>query len=236
MNIKEETKARFDADATEYEARIKRHVNGYDDLHASLINMIPFENDAHFTFWDLGIGSGKLSLEILKRFPNSNLIGMDFSRMMLNICEKRFEAFKDRVKLVEGDFEKKLPNLDPDLVIMVLALHHLEDESKQNFISLLFTRLKNNGALFIGDLTKSRHEWITTKYMNLWRENLRRNGYSDEYIEKCYKEKYLREDKPAPPEDHLLWMERSGFKEIEVFWKKYHFTAFGGFKKQSSKT
>jgi tRNA (cmo5U34)-methyltransferase len=67
--------------------------------------------------------------------------------------------------------------------------------------------------------------------MNLWRNNLRNNGYSEEYIKKCYHEKYENEDIPATLEDHLIWLKDAGFEEIEIFWKKYHFVSFGGFKR-----
>ena len=230
MNHKEETRERFNADAKAYEERIIKHVNGYLDMHQAISNFIPFKSQDKFSVLDLGMGSGRLAKEILEKFPNSTLIGIDFSEQMLNMSNARLADFGRRVKLSNMDFEKEIPTENFNIVIMVLSLHHLQDADKRDLIVKLYKRIKAPGALLIGDLTKSRTQRITNIYMDLWRDNLRANGYSEEYIAKCYHEKYEIEDIPATLEDHLKWLEEAKFEEVEVFWKRYHFVALGGFK------
>lgn len=230
MNRKEETINRFDADAKAYDDRIIKHVNGYLDMHQSLFNFIPFKKDDSFTILDLGIGSGKLSAQILEAFPNSKLIGIDFSDKMLEMSKFRLRKHENRFELINSDFEKSLPKIKFGIVIMVLALHHLEDPGKEKLIKKLYSQISSPGALLIGDLTKSVSQKTTDKYMNLWRQNLRNNGYSEEHIENTYKEKYLKEDIPTTLENHLKWLREAGFDQVEVLWKRYHFMSLAAFK------
>lgn len=230
MDQKDQTKERFNADAKAYEERIIKHVNGYLDMHLAVFNFIPFKPMDRFNILDLGVGSSKLDEEILSKFPNSTLTGVDFSAEMLKMSSTRLERFGNRVKLLNLDFDKELPEGKFDLVIMILALHHLEDPNKRKMIKKLYSVINAPGALLIGDLTKSQSQRITDIYMELWRENLRKNGYSEEYIAKCYHEKYETEDIPATLENHLTWLKEAQFEEIEIFWKRYHFVVFGGFK------
>lgn len=227
---KEETKKRFDADAKAYDERIIKHVNGYLDMHKAILSFIPFDPKDSFKVLDLGIGSGRLAKDILEKFPKANVIGVDFSSQMLEMSKARLSNYKNRVKLLSSDFVKKMPAGKFDVVVMVLALHHLEDKEKEILINKLYSKINRFGALLIGDLTKSRFKRITDIYMDLWRNNLRKNGYSEEYIKKCYHEKYEKEDIPATLEGHLKWFKKAKFEQIEVFWKRYHFVAFGGFK------
>ena len=230
MNKKDETRERFNADAKAYEERIIKHVNGYLDMHQAILNFIPFKTNDKFKILDLGMGSGKLAEVILNKYPNSSITGVDFSEKMLAMSKLRLDKFGNRVKLLSLDFDKDLPKDNFDLVIMILALHHLEDPHKGKMVKKLYKKLNSPGALLIGDLTKSQSPRITDLYMDLWRENLRNNGYSEEYIAKCYHEKYELEDIPATLENNLKWLKDAKFKEVEVFWKRYHFAVFGGFK------
>lgn len=231
MNNFEQTKERFDADAKAYDERIVKHVNGYLDLHLAILNMIPFKSQDSFTVLDLGIGSGRLPKEVLTRFPRCTLTGVDFAEQMLNMSRARLAEYNARIKLQNMNFGQELPEGKFNIIIMVLALHHLEDPQKKKLIKKLFDKIDGRGALLIGDLTKSSSQRITSVYMGLWRDNLRSNGYSEEYIQKCYHEKYEIEDIPATLEDQLKWLEKAGFDEVEVFWKRFHFVAFGGFKR-----
>ncbi|MBN2058444.1 MAG: class I SAM-dependent methyltransferase [Candidatus Saganbacteria bacterium] len=227
---KEETQKRFDADAKAYEERIIKHVNGYLDLHLSIMNMIPFKPDQAFKVLDLGIGSGRLAKQILEKYPKARLTAVDFSDKMIAMCRSRLAEFSDRIELLNEDFDNNLPPGKFDLVIMILSLHHLEDPDKASMIKLIHKNLNKPGALLIGDLTKSAYPRITKIYMDLWRQNLRDNGYDDGHIENCYREKYQKEDIPATLEDQLQWLKAAKFDQIEVFWKRYHFVGFGGFK------
>ena len=42
--------------------------------------------------------------------------------------------------------------------------------------------------------------------------------------------KYKEEDFPARLLDQIQWLKEIGFKNIEIFWKYYNFSVFGGIK------
>jgi len=59
-------------------------------------------------FVDCTIGYAGHSLEILKRYENINLIGIDRDDEALEFSKKRLEPFLDRVTLLKGSFSDKL--------------------------------------------------------------------------------------------------------------------------------
>jgi tRNA (cmo5U34)-methyltransferase len=42
--------------------------------------------------------------------------------------------------------------------------------------------------------------------------------------------KYKEEDRPAKLMDQLKWLEDIGFKSVDVIWKYYNFSVYGGIK------
>ncbi|MBU1616964.1 MAG: methyltransferase domain-containing protein [Candidatus Margulisbacteria bacterium] len=231
MKNRDLTKANFDSDARSFDERILKHVPGYLDMHEALLRFIPFQGNESFTLLDLGIGTGNLAKKVLERFPGARVTGVDFSEQMINICRERLARFADRLTLINMGFDRELPPGKHNVVTMNLSLHHLENREKERLIKQVSGRIIKPGALLIGDLVKSRSKRITDVYMNIWKENMRSHGFSEEYIEKSYeKKKYETEDIPAPVEDHLYWLKKAGFDEVELFWKRFHFAAFGGFK------
>ncbi|MFA6170611.1 MAG: class I SAM-dependent methyltransferase [Candidatus Margulisiibacteriota bacterium] len=231
MKNRDQTKINFDSDARSFDERILKHVPGYLDMHETLLHFIPFQRNDAFSLLDLGIGTGNFARKVLERFPNVKVTGVDFSEQMIAICRQRLANYAPRLTLINMGFDREIPPGQFNVVVLNLSLHHLENKEKAGLIKKIARQVIKPGALLIGDLIKSRSPRITDIYMRIWKDNMRQHGFSEEYIEKSYeKKKYETEDIPAPVEDHLEWLKRSGFEEVELFWKRYHFAAFGGFK------
>lgn len=70
---------------------------------------------------DCTLGYGGHSYELLKKYNNINLIGIDRDDEALNFSKKKLEPFKDRVTLLKGSFSKKLKEIDFSKVTGLLA-------------------------------------------------------------------------------------------------------------------
>jgi tRNA (cmo5U34)-methyltransferase len=64
-------------------------VPGYNFMQDTLINTIKFENMGKITLLDLGAGSGILIERVLKEFPDSMCIYLDYSDEFMNIAKNR---------------------------------------------------------------------------------------------------------------------------------------------------
>jgi ubiquinone/menaquinone biosynthesis C-methylase UbiE len=79
--MKQNIKDRFHSEsmASSYDQMCHLMVPGYKFMQDTLIDTIKFENIGKITLLDLGAGSGILIERVLKEFPDSNCIYLDYS-------------------------------------------------------------------------------------------------------------------------------------------------------------
>ncbi len=100
---------------------------------------------------DLGIGTGNLSEALLRRDPDLEIWGVDFSGEMLERAGRKLPA----AHLIQADI-RRLPDLELprfDAAVSSYVLHELPDEEKAKLIGhLIGHRLEPGGVLVIGDI------------------------------------------------------------------------------------
>jgi tRNA (cmo5U34)-methyltransferase len=134
--------AQFHWDPETYLDAIRAELPQFDELQRQAIAAIEGEP---VRVLDLGIGTGETSRRLLERFPNAQITGLDSSEAM---CFRARELVSE-VRLAR--MEDPLPDGPWDLVISVLAVHHLRSEQKQD----LFRRVREQAAqLVIGDVVE----------------------------------------------------------------------------------
>jgi tRNA (cmo5U34)-methyltransferase len=94
---------------------------------------------------ELGTGTGETAVRILAKHPGAHWTGIDSSRAMLDRARERLPG----AELHEARLEDPLPEGPFDLVVSVLAVHHLNSDGKRD----LFTRVAQLSHNFvIGDV------------------------------------------------------------------------------------
>ncbi|MCF2532872.1 class I SAM-dependent methyltransferase [Yinghuangia soli] len=80
---------------------------------------------------DAGCGSGRVTEELLRRFPAASVTAVDFSASMLAQARTRLGAWQDRTVLERVDLEQPLPFADSafDVVFSTGALHWVRDHA-----------------------------------------------------------------------------------------------------------
>jgi tRNA (cmo5U34)-methyltransferase len=98
------------------------------------------------TILELGTGTGETALRVLARNPGARLTGVDASEAMLAAARARLPEEADlRVQRLEDP----LPEGPFDVVVSVLAVHHLDADRKRD----LFTRVSRITRNFVlGDV------------------------------------------------------------------------------------
>lgn len=145
----------FDNWAKTYDESVKNNVGSLKiyQTYTDILNTVykkssELKKDKNINILDIGIGTGNLSKLFLDNDYN-NIIGIDQSRQMLNMCKNKYPTLKVRL----GEF-LKIPFDDSkfDLIISTYAFHHLNDEQKLMAIKEMIRVLKNDGVIVIGDL------------------------------------------------------------------------------------
>jgi tRNA (cmo5U34)-methyltransferase len=99
---------------------------------------------------ELGTGTGETARRVLERHPDAALTGVDASPEMLARARERLPAA--RVALSLGRLQDPLPAGPFDLVVSVLAVHHLSGVEKADLFARIATVLEPGGRFVLGDL------------------------------------------------------------------------------------
>lgn len=134
-----------------YLEMILGEVPRYEELQEAALDAIPFTPDRVL---ELGFGTAETTRRLLDRFPETRITGLDSSPEM--VFKARELGWED---LRLGRIEDPLPDGPWDLVIAVLAIHHLDSGGKRD----LFRRVREHSrALVIGDVVEVTPEQRVT--------------------------------------------------------------------------
>jgi tRNA (cmo5U34)-methyltransferase len=97
---------------------------------------------------ELGTGTGETAKRVLARHPEAQLVGVDASEGMLAHAR---EALPD-ADLRVGRLEDPLPDGPFDLVVSVLAIHHLDGPGKADLFRRTVAVLAPGGRFVLGDV------------------------------------------------------------------------------------
>lgn len=130
----------FEWDPDTFLATMLEEIPGYDDLQQTVAVAARGR-----TVLELGTGTGETAVRILARNSGARWTGIDASAAMLERARERLPNADLRVQRLEDP----LPEGPFDLVVSVLAVHHLNGPKKRD----LFRRVAEVGDLFVlGDL------------------------------------------------------------------------------------
>jgi tRNA (cmo5U34)-methyltransferase len=132
--------SQFHFDPATYLDEIRADVPRFDELQDRAVDAIRFPPGRVL---ELGIGTGETARRILARYPDAAITGLDSSPEMV------FRARELGIEVRLARMEDPLPDGPWDLVISVLAVHHLADDGKRD----LFRRVRETSrSLVLGDV------------------------------------------------------------------------------------
>jgi len=216
----------FEQRAFDYDGLIPRLIPRYREQHDLILQLIPFETNAHIKVLDLGAGTGILSALILQAFPQANVLAFDIAEKMLKVCQTNLSPYQERLTLQQGNFAEDDFGNRYDLVVSGLAIHHLDSAGKQTLFKKLFQSMNSGGILLIRDIVTAATPRLTEQYEQLWRQYMKANREDDA----AWFQKYLEEDIPSSVEEQTRWLSEAGFADTACHWRHLNFAIFGGVK------
>lgn len=132
---------------------VNEHVNGW---HKKVI-LHSIGGKGERRVLDAGCGYGRLSLPIIKRFPNFDVIGLDISENYVSLYKKNTNhpAWMGRVENLPEE-------LGPfDFILCVTVLMYLDHDQLVRAISNLLSHLKQDGKLILIEPHFSGHYFQT---------------------------------------------------------------------------
>ena len=220
-------KNNFQEKAQEYDALTQSIIPYYSEMLNALTMEIPYGNSEEIEVMDLGCGTGMVALRVKQLFPNSKITCVDISPNMLEVAKNRLSQYEGItyriVDFYDMDFDRKY-----QVIVSSLALHHLiNDEDKKTFYFKIFNSLNEGGVFYNADVVLGSNDFIQNSYIQKWVEFMKKTNTMEE-IMNIRLPRYYEEDTPTSLIKHLHMLGDIGYKDIDVIWKYYNFSVYGG--------
>jgi len=133
---------------------------------------------------ELGTGTGETAVRVLARHPGARWTGIDASEAMLVRARERLPE----AELLVRRLEDPLPAGPFDLVVSVLAVHHLDGAGKRDLFARVAAVLGPGGRFVLGDVVVPRA-----------------GGQGPIFIDGVV-------DRPDTVADQIAWLQEAGFE------------------------
>jgi ubiquinone/menaquinone biosynthesis C-methylase UbiE len=188
---------------------------------------------------DLGCGDGFLAEQVMLRYPQVRVVGVDGSADMLAAAQARLGPTANliRADFVDPMWLRPLPECEFDVVVSGFAIHHTEDERKQELYREVFHLLRPEGVFVniehvasASPLGESLFDLTYAEHQTRWRQS---DGEKIS-IEEVAVELRTRPDKAAnrlaPVEQQLAWLRAIGFVDVDCYWKWLELAVLAGYR------
>lgn len=225
--VKEEYNEWNDSDTVQFLKFGKAYIPDRDRLGEIFATLINIKKKKDFTFVDICSGGGWLTEALLTKFPQSKAIALDGSELMLKQMSERLNNLEDRITykqfdIFDKDWEKELGEVD--YFVSSLAIHHLDDQEKEELFERLYKVLPQKGGLIILDLINPISEEERKVFAREWnyiveKQSIELFGNLDAYnffVDDQWNY-FLHPDdpidKPSALMDQIKWLQRAGYYE-----------------------
>jgi tRNA (cmo5U34)-methyltransferase len=133
-------------DPDTYLAEVAEEIPGYEELQEAVAAATAGVRAARVL--ELGTGTGETALRVRAKHPDAEWVGIDASEAMLARARERFPDADLRLQRLE----EELPSGPFDLVVSVLAVHHLDGSGKRELFLGVAGVLRPGGHFVLGDV------------------------------------------------------------------------------------
>jgi len=172
----------FHFDPANYHDWVREEIPLYDDLQERVARATA--SVAVAAVLDLGSGTGETLARVLALHPGARAVGVDENPGMLDVARARL-ADRDAT-FGAADLSDPLPPGPFDLVVSVLAVHHLDGPGKAALFRAVADVLRPGGRFVLGDVVVPGDSGVAPTPL------------TDDY------------DKPSRVDEQLRWMGEAG--------------------------
>jgi ubiquinone/menaquinone biosynthesis C-methylase UbiE len=197
----------------------------YEEMLGEIVRYLP---DGANDVFELGCGTGSLTVLLARRYPDANITANDGSPEMIQQACNRLGSSAvphKRVTFVESLFEElELPSGGYELITSNMSLHHIAD--KVPFYRRLRDALRPGGMLVLGDELAGALPHVQQLNWDGWLRFARQSGgLSDGEVEEIVRhEREFDHYETLPRQMELLW--DSGFGSVDCVWRYLNYGVF----------
>jgi ubiquinone/menaquinone biosynthesis C-methylase UbiE len=208
-----------------YDKTIDGLVPKYRDMIKNIVSALPFGKNEKVNIIELGCGTGNLTFEIAKNFPNATIIGYDISSYMIEEAQKKLKMFKERVILEIADLTLLSKfKVKADAFVSSLFFHEILEKERPKIFKKIYYSLREKGICINGDyLSLGNHKnKITFKKWFDWMINWgipQKDAVAELDMHRLERFKIS---------DYFKIMRNIGFKRLKVKWNYLNYFVYQG--------
>ena len=217
-----------------------------------LVASLPFDSSDTLRILDVGAGTGGLSLQILKSFPNASVTSQDFSEVMLSHAREQLAGFEGRVTFVQNDLRTTgwSSNIEGtfDAIVSSFVTHTVASNIKAIYAEL-FGLVKPGGCFLSCEGFSSAGPSLEKLYNKLrlqdYRERIKMETGTEKSLQEAehqlrdrsrgYRDFFKDRHRESPVGvstvmNNLLWLKEAKFDEVDCLFKRNRVALIGGFR------
>lgn len=202
----------------DFDNHISASITGYDLLHSLIVNVSSFFIKKDTVPVDLGCTTGKLLIEVHKRY-GVKCAGFDITDSnYLNPSSEDISLLVADISADSFDVPKT------DLLYLVFTLQFLSVKNRLPLLKKCYSALEKGGALIVCEKELSKDGAIQEVFTFSNYQNTRLNFSNDEILEKEEKLRHTMTNLTAC--DNLELFKAAGFKVVEPFFQSLNFKGY----------
>ncbi|MFG3248875.1 class I SAM-dependent methyltransferase [Streptomyces sp. NPDC048187] len=173
---------------------------------------------------ELGCGDGRLTERLLGRLHHTRVTAVDTSAEMLALARARLAGFTGRVILHRAGMEEDtaLAGGPHGAIVTSLAVHHLDDRDKKALYRHIHGALAPGGVFVMADLVAPVGPAPLALALARWDAEVRAADPAATVPFESARWNTFRfpdpVDRPSGVGEHLNWLARAGFRDVDVCW------------------
>jgi tRNA (cmo5U34)-methyltransferase len=230
MNRFKQIKDHFEQEAAIFDKMFFRIVPYYEEAMEAILAAMPFNKTDKPRIIDMGCGTGNLTKKLAMAYPKAEIICLDMAENMLKLAKVKLSKYPN-ITYWQGDIRDFDYKGKYDAIVSSLVLHHVEKKGKLQFYKNLHKALRSGGVFYNFDILTSGNKHINDLLYDNWKHYMGHSGLSPaKYNEMIRRHKV--EDRPVTFEEEMNLLQKAGFKNIDVIWRRIQLgTVYGAVKK-----
>lgn len=176
------------------------------------------------TWLDTGCGTGALVDRAITEFPETKFILCDPSEEMLHQAQRKLKSypFGDILflkPLATQDFPPGLCT-SPDVITAIQSHHYLSSDQRKKATMVCYDLLKDDGVYVTFENVRPATDEGTIIGKKYWMNFLLKGGRDSAAVD-AQLTRFDREFFPITLEEHLVLLQETGFRVVELFWYSY---------------
>ena len=226
-------KWQFDEEVTAvFDDMLERSIPDYYNMRELVHKLTKKYARPNTVILDLGCSTGGAIKKSINELPNNFFIGIEVSEPMRQKAKEIFKGI-DRVTILNHDLRNGLPKIEEkvSVILSVLTIQFTPIEYRLNIIKDVYKTLSDGGVFIFVEKVLGETAEIDNTLVELYYELKGENGYTHEKIQK--KRKSLEGVLvPVTSSWNVELLRKSGFQNIDCFWRNLNFAGYIAIKQE----